>query len=264
MSNPRLPAEIFDYMVDFLHDYPTALKKCCLVSKSWIPRTRSHLFVRVNFGSASGLRSWRKMFPDPSTSPAHYVKSLSINSSGTLRAAGAEGGGWIRSFSHVVDLAVTGQRTCDDRSALSLVPLHGLSPVVKSLRLNFIDFPSSQISDFIFSFPVLEDLTVYVCSEALLVNGNDPDWLATTLQPSTSPVFTGSLEIDLDEGMRLIGRRLLSLPGGLHFRKLTLEWIEEEDLLLAMALVDGCSHTLEYLSITSNSGASIQRLCQHK
>jgi len=38
-SNPYLPPEILDYIVDLLHNSPNALKECCLVSKSWIPRT---------------------------------------------------------------------------------------------------------------------------------------------------------------------------------------------------------------------------------
>jgi hypothetical protein len=52
--------------------------------------------------------------------------------------------------------------------------------------------------------------------------------------------------------MELITRRLLSLPGGIHFRKLTLTWSDEQDLSLAMALVEKCSHTLESLNVTCN------------
>jgi len=44
-----LPPEILDLIVDHLHDEPTALKACCLVSKSWVPRTWNHLFALVEF-----------------------------------------------------------------------------------------------------------------------------------------------------------------------------------------------------------------------
>ena len=47
MSNPHLPAEILDYIIDHLHDTEDALRNCSLVSKSWIPRTRTHLFADV-------------------------------------------------------------------------------------------------------------------------------------------------------------------------------------------------------------------------
>ncbi|KAF9645264.1 hypothetical protein BDM02DRAFT_3073690, partial [Thelephora ganbajun] len=52
MSSPHqshLPPEILDYIVDLLHDEPETLKQCCLVSKSWVSRTRKHLFANVEF-----------------------------------------------------------------------------------------------------------------------------------------------------------------------------------------------------------------------
>ncbi|KAF9644805.1 hypothetical protein BDM02DRAFT_3066647, partial [Thelephora ganbajun] len=52
MSNPYhvcLPPEILDYIVDFLHDTPETLKQCCLVSKSWVSRTRKSLFADIEF-----------------------------------------------------------------------------------------------------------------------------------------------------------------------------------------------------------------------
>jgi len=42
----------------------------------------------------------------------------------------------------------------------------------------------------------------------------------------------------------------MSLPGGIHFRKLAVVWFEGEDLSLTTALVEGCSHTLESLDTT--------------
>ena len=44
--------------------------------------------------------------------------------------------------------------------------------------------------------------------------------------------------------------RLLSRPGGIRFRKLTLKWFREEDISLMTALVEGCSRTLEPFNIT--------------
>jgi hypothetical protein len=43
ISVSRLPAEMLDHVVDHLYDTEDALRNCCLVSKSWIPRTRKHL-----------------------------------------------------------------------------------------------------------------------------------------------------------------------------------------------------------------------------
>src|ERR1700753_246461 len=51
MSGPRLPAELLDHIADLLRDRET-LESCCLVSKSWIPRARKHLFACVAFHTA--------------------------------------------------------------------------------------------------------------------------------------------------------------------------------------------------------------------
>ena len=264
MSPPYLPPEIVDYAVDFLHGNPDTLKKCCLVSKSWIPRIRKHFFAEVEFYFEDRIMSWKEAFPDPSASPAHYVKSMTIGSSDALRAAGAEGGGWIRGFSHVVDLSISGQGTPGDERGISLVPLHGFSPAIRSICASSIIFPSSRISSFFLSFPLLEDLRVHGCFEVPPANGDGSDGLPTVLQPSTSPTFTGLLEFELEKGTRLIARRLSSMPGGIHFRELTLAWSTEKDLLLAVALVGECSHTLESLDITCNGGTSVQQIHQHR
>jgi len=50
--------------------------------------------------------------------------------------------------------------------------------------------------------------------------------------------------------MGSIIRRLLSLPGGISFRKLNWTRFSGEDLSLMMALVKRCSHTLESLDAT--------------
>jgi hypothetical protein len=57
MSNPDLPPEILDYIIDLLHDEPETLKRCCLVSKSWVPRTRKHLFADIGFQTEEHLKS---------------------------------------------------------------------------------------------------------------------------------------------------------------------------------------------------------------
>lgn len=44
-----LPPEILDLIIDNLHDEPTTLKTCSVVSKSWIQRARKHLFVDIEF-----------------------------------------------------------------------------------------------------------------------------------------------------------------------------------------------------------------------
>ena len=130
---PNLPRELLDHIVNLLHDDRTSLGNCCLVSKSWIARTRAHLSAEVAFRTTKSLESWKRTFPDPSASPAHYTKSLFIGDPGVVTALGVETGSWIRGFSRVVHLAMAGR---DWRSVgwnVVFIQFRGFSPFVKSL-----------------------------------------------------------------------------------------------------------------------------------
>ena len=107
MSDLRLPQEISDYIVDSFHDQPQTLKRCCLVSKSWVPRTRKHLFRGIVFRYTSNLKAWKRTFPDPANSPGYYTRSLSFSHSmKVIIAVVEEGDYWIRVFSNVVKLNI--------------------------------------------------------------------------------------------------------------------------------------------------------------
>ena len=260
MSLPHLPAELLDHVVDLLQDEGDALKNCCLVSKSWIPRSQRHLFDRMQlFLGAATLRSWRTTFPDPSTSPARYTRSLYVEYP-QVKTVDVESGGWIPTFSQVVhfEVMIPRPRSDVDKPEISLIPFHGFSPELRSLRVASADFPSLPISNLIHSFPRLQDL-------AILPDTPDGPSNSFYTQPaiikSPSPlVFTGVLKLSLEIGMSSIASRLLSLPNSLHFRELHLTLQKEGDILSTTALVKRCFPTLENLMITSNlAGAIIQR-----
>jgi hypothetical protein len=109
-------------------------------------------------------------------------------------------------------------------------------------------------------------LDVSIYRETPADNGDDSgeDEMLIATQPSRPPMFTESLGLYLKGGMKLITRRLLSLPGGIHLWELVWTWFDEEDLSLATALVEGCSRTLESLDITCDLlGKSIRHLRPH-
>jgi hypothetical protein len=228
-----LPPEILDLIVDHLHDEPTALKACCVVSKSWIQRSRIHLFASVEFcPPAPPIELWKKAFLDLPNSPAHHARSLSIPDLSLVTASGVGAGGWIRTFHNVVHLHLEGLWT--DRR-VSFVPFHGFSPTLRSLSLRGI---SSEVSDLICSFPLLEDLA--------LVSFSLSDTWNT---PSTSPKLTGSLSLRSIRGIHSAARRLLDLPNGLHFVKLTV-MCHAGDVKPTTDLVSRCSDTLESLEVS--------------
>ncbi|KAF9780877.1 hypothetical protein BJ322DRAFT_287392 [Thelephora terrestris] len=235
MTLPTLPPEILDFIVDHLHDDPITLKSCCLTSKSLFVRSRRHLFACVTFDPLrSSVRSWMKAFPDPSNSPAHYARSLCIRDS---RVVSANACTWIRPFCHVQELSVN-TFGWGGPNEISLVQLHGLSPTIKSLHLyTGVHTPIPEIIGLICSFPLLKDLSLHSTRES------DPSGWAT---PQTSPKFTGSLKLNGEN--RGIIRRLLELPGGLHFSKIRVRCrVEDVDSRTIVDLVSKCSNTLKSL-----------------
>ena len=226
------PPEVLDLIVDHLHDEPTTLKTCCVVSKSWVPRTRKHLFARVEFDtSKSHIELWKRTFPDPSNSPARHTHTLSIYGVPIVTAADAGVGGWVRTFHNIVHL----QLSPLDR--VSLVPFYGLSPTLRSLHLTY---STSEVLDLVSSFPLLEDLALVTLSPE-----SDPDGWNT---PPTSPKLTGTLGLRTPGGTRPVARRLFDLPGGLHFSKFHVVFSEEETESVT-DLVSRCSDTLESLTV---------------
>ena len=188
------------------------------------------------------MELWRGAFPDPSTSPAHYTKTLYVDGINAT-AADAEAGSWLGGFSRVVHLRLGSRGLL--MFEVSFVPFHGFSPI-RSLHVDPNVPPSSQLLHLILSFPLLEDLTVDACLGPVSIGSvsNEPQIVS---RPSNSPACTGSLVLSR-RAIEPFARQLLSLPGGIHFRKLDLSWSHEGELSLAMALVEECSRTLEYLN----------------
>ena len=106
MPDLHLPPEITDFIVDLLHNEPRTLKQCCIVSKSWIPRARRHLFRWIEFDRPAQVDAWKVTFPDPANSPGHHTRSLSVSCLEVFTIADAGGGSWIQAFSNVVQLRV--------------------------------------------------------------------------------------------------------------------------------------------------------------
>ena len=249
---PSLPPELLDLIVDHSCDQPTTLKACCLVSKSWVSRARRHLFVYVEFNpdylGGSSIESWIKAFPDPLNSPAHHTRSLAISGLTTVTAAATHGNAWVRSFHHIVKLAV--DTHWQDDGEVSLIQFHGLSPTLRSLSVDRSSLPLSEAFNLICSFPLLEDLSLrsFLPQQQCIHDPTNP--------PSTSPKLTGSLL--LQRGNHSITRRLLDLPGGLHFAKISMD-CRDVCLESAVELVSRCSDTLESLYFSSST--SLQLLC---
>ena len=240
-----LPPELIDLIIDHLCDQRATLKACCLVSRSWVPWARRHLFSHVEFDSdgwSSDIEPWMEAFPDPLNSPAHHTRSLTISGLAAVTAATMHGHSWVRSFRYIVELVVDTRWWDDDK--VSLVQLHGLSPTLKSLRVVRSSLPLPEVFNLTCSFPLLEDLSL-ISSRLRYQHVRDP-----VDSPSTSQKLTGSLLLKGD--IRLTTRWLLNFPRGLHFSKISIHcpgpWLES-----AVNLVSRCSDTLESLCVVMSA-----------
>ena len=231
-----LPQEIFDLIIDHLHDEPSALKACCLVSREWVQRARKHLFAHIEFDAFSrSVSRWSETFPDPANSPAHNARSLSIRYSTDLRAEDIE---TFPAFPNTIHLNVETKVPLGYR--FRLVPLHRISTVIRSLRLVSNSLRDSGVFGLICSLPLLEDLTLI--SHVLRP---PEEWT----RPQTSPRLTGSLELYVDWGIDSVTHRLLDFPNGLHFKRIVVRVSYHQDVGSVSDLVSRCSDTLESLSI---------------
>lgn len=261
-----LPPELLDHTIDLLCSERDTLKSCSLVSKSWIPRTRKHLFARVRFSTVADLQSWKTAFPDPSSSPAYYTRYLSIRCPPVATTINGEDADWISTFSQVVHLDLD-TRNADPHTGFSLVQFHGFSSLLRSLSMymntNPLPLPPSQLLNFIMSFPLLEDISVETFYIAW-ADDVDRDGKLITVKPSTPHTLTGCLKLAALQGMDPIASLLLSVPNDLHFRKLDFTWNRGGDIPLTEALVEVCHPTLECLKIDEGHvGTLAQHPCPH-
>ena len=245
MSCPRLPQEISDYIVDLLQNEHEALKQCCLVSKSWVPRARKNLFAMVRFESPADPVAWMRTFPDPDNSPGYLARSLHVACVADFVAAIEENRRWLLPFSNVVQLEIqNGMRT---RSIFFCF----------SLRFP-IDYSTTQplrLFEIVCSLPLLEDLDI---------GGLDPGYYLGTspICPRTSPPLTGTLSLDVSQAMQVTTRALLGLPNGVRFRRFVCTGrAQPDDFGHMMSLVEACSQTLEYIDIKFQPSREFLLVC---
>ena len=256
MSDPCLLPEILDHVADLLQNNRETLEQCCLVSKSWVPRTRKHLFAHVELRLDDQVELWRETFPDPADSPAYHTRSLKIIG---CTLGNAEENGWITGFCRVERLEFELQDL--QPFPLSNWGLGGPSAVdipfatfrdtvscsLKSLSLQWI-IPHPHAFNFIHSCPLLESLNLSGIEE--LVDEESSAGQQNVISPSASPPLTGTLELRLLEKIVETPRLLLALPGGLHFQKLKLICYRNERFTSVIKLIAACSRTLEFLDLT--------------
>ena len=75
------------------------------------------------------------MFLDPSNSPAHHTRILSVKCPQVVTTADVEEGGWTRALSCVVWSEVDSSVVRPNDLETFLAPFHAFSPILRSLSL---------------------------------------------------------------------------------------------------------------------------------
>ena len=249
---------MLDFVTDHLCNETDTLMQCCLVSKSWVSRTRKHLFAVIMFNTRGYIEAWKRTFPVSSDSPARHTRVLVIHCPGVITAADGADHGLIRTFSHLVCLEVNeyADPGCGLGLGMNLAPFYNVPPVtLKSLSVASPSALPMQVVNLICSLPFLEDLT--------LIGGadDDSDGPDTVVPSSSSPPFTGTLVLYMVQGVASMARRLLNLPNGLNFQKLQSQCYRTGDLPYIVDLVTACSGTLKFLDITYAPAKGMASFC---
>ncbi|KAJ7220884.1 hypothetical protein GGX14DRAFT_676340 [Mycena pura] len=113
LSRVALPNELWDAIIDHLHDDPDALRVAALVCRTWVRTSRFHLFEALAFSPKSALR-------------AACLDALLASPHGTIAPA-------VRKLSLPETLALVKVR-CPQTGAVFLMTLLGLIPHVAQLR----------------------------------------------------------------------------------------------------------------------------------
>jgi len=228
---PRIPQEIIDEILGHLANDSavTSLRSCSLVSKSWVPPCRRHLFRFVTF-DLRNVDRWLKTFPRPEESPAHYIGELCARFG--VRDCVPEGFFEVTPwFTNVEKVSLLGFGGLSPR-----VPsLWGLPPTVTSLTIKTGVFTLVQIRDFLARLPNLNDLSLSGYFSAGVV----PLGIGTVLRGR----FGGRLQLLRGPGHGAITNMLLEIPTGLCFTEIEIR-CKREFLLSTMRLAEACSKTL--------------------
>jgi hypothetical protein len=239
---PRLPQEIIDVILDHLaanSDFKSlvGLRSCAVVSKSWVPSCRRHLFHTILFTPKATAR-WIKVFPVPEESPAHHVRDLRFSTRGrTYHCTPFEYFPW---FTNVEKVTWSG---LEGFPPLWIPSLGRLPRSVTSLTIKADTVPLALSRDVLIQLPNLDDLSLSGFLDT--AEGDALPGMGTVLRGR----FGGQLRLLDGQADEDVVNMLLEVPTGLHFTELHIRGTHES-FLPTVRLAEACCKTLVKLSYT--------------
>ena len=237
---PRIPQELIDEILDYLatdSDFKS-LQSCALVSKSWVPSCRRHLFHTVLF-TPRGMARWLEAFPVPEESPAHLVRELRFALGGRYSAS-QDLFEYVQRFTNVEGVAWLGYGGFQSSWIISF----GRSPQsLTSLTIETDTVTLVQIRDILAQLPNLDNLSLVGFLDA--VERRALPGIGTVLRGR----FRGRLRLVNGYAEEGVMNMLLEVPTGLHFTELHVRGVHES-FPSTVRLAEACGKTLVKLSYT--------------
>ena len=254
---PRIPQDIIDEILDHLVTDSGAghLRKCALISKSWVPSCRRHLFHTVTFTTAS-VREWFKTFPLPEESPAHHVRDLRVWIGGGNRVP-------EKFFEYTVWFANAGKISLLGHGGFPLLrspSLWRFPQHVTSLTIDTSTVTLVHVRDIMAQLPNLDDLSLL--GFLIPVGESVLPGIGATVRGR----FGGQLTLRGGYTRKETMNMLLEIPSGLHFTEVEISCMRDR-LPSVLRLIEACSKTLVKLSykVPSNCKSrpllSVQLFC---
>ena len=216
-----------------------SLQSCALVSKSWVPLCRRHLFHTILFTSKDRSR-WLETFPVPEESPAYYVREIHLSIG--RHDSGPEGFfGYTPWFMNVERVTLL----VDERfQPFSIPPFWRLPQSVTSLTIS-TDAATRliHIRNIVAQLPKLDDLSL--SGSLVAVERRTLLGIGTALGGR----FSGKLRLLKGYASPGVVDMLLEIPTGLRFTEVQIRSMHECHLS-TVRLAEACSETLVKLSYT--------------
>ena len=246
ITAPGIPQEIIDEILGHLATASDtrSLQSCVLVSRSWVPSCRKHIFHTTWF-TPSSMSRWLEAFPVPEESPAHHIKDLRF---------------WVgvetwppEEFFERTPWFTNVQRVCLWESGVSpLSPTPSFwrfPPSITSLTISMDMATPLRIREILAELPNLDDLSLsgYFPTVPSVLGGEVPRTRAVMRGR-----FGGKLELLKGLAEEDVMKMLLEVPTGLHFTEIRIDGAGEWGLPATMKLLDACAKTLVKLSYVCN------------
>lgn len=251
----RLPQEVYDLIIDHLHNDRLSLRYCALVSRRWVYRSHAHFFYFLILGNKL-FRRWLDAF-SPSDNHIHSaVKVLILHPSLDSFEDFMRFAEYAPAFRNLEHLLINGRGLpYESQRSTCIRPFGHLGNNLKTLQLEYLDVNPRIIA----RFPRLEFL-IMESPRLPSVGAEEGDDI-----PAESDIrgaFKGSIEFDIhpwEPGSGPFVAALTDCPLGYDTIKVDLGTVNGEGTARVLShLVSRCSNTLEVLHVNSGS----EQLCK--